>query len=241
MYWLHTQLSFKWTEHSGKKSLIFHVCITCFIVLVSILKRSVTCELERECTGGVCGEGRYCLCLSSWSLSQFCWGRDGIWKAKETSKLLGFHCKVGENCPLVGYYATSSGYFLLMFWGNILVLSSKIKIHGSLEIGLIGCPETSVRNYLYLLHNKPEKGSFLLKRLNSPGIDHIPAVLIKAGGRTLRYETNTLNNSICLKQELPEQWKDLIIVPMYEMGNKTDCRNYIAISLLLSRLTTYAE
>jgi len=46
-------------------------------------------------------------------------------------------------------------------------------------MGLIGCPETSVRNYLYLLHNKPEKGSFLPKRLNSPGIDHIPAVLIK--------------------------------------------------------------
>jgi len=108
-----------------------------------------------------------------------------------------------------------------------------IKILGSLEMGLKVCPETSVRNYLYLLHNKPEKGSFLPKRLNSPGIDHIPAVLIKARGRTLRYETNTLINSICLNQELPEQWKDSIIVPIYEMSNKTYCRNYIGISLLL--------
>jgi len=115
-----------------------------------------------------------------------------------------------------------------------------IKILGSLEMGLIGCPETSVRNYLYLLHNKLEKGSFLLKRLNSPGIHHIPAVLIKAGDRTLVYETNTLINSVCLKQELPEQWKDSIIVPIYAMGNKTDCRNYTGLSLLLSRLTTYA-
>jgi len=108
-------------------------------------------------------------------------------------------------------------------------------------MGLIGCPETLVRNYLYLLHNKPEKSSFLPKRLNSPGIDHIPAVLIKARGRTLHYETNTLINSSCLKQELPDQWKDSIIVPIYEMGNKTDCKNYTGISLLLSRLTTYAE
>jgi len=55
-----------------------------------------------------------------------------------------------------------------------------IKILGSLDMGLIVCPETSVRNYPYLLHNKPEKGSFLLKKLNSPDIDHIPALLIKA-------------------------------------------------------------
>jgi hypothetical protein len=53
-----------------------------------------------------------------------------------------------------------------------------IKIPGSLEMGLTGCPETSVRNYLYLLQNNPENGSFLPKRLSLPGIDHIPAVLI---------------------------------------------------------------
>jgi hypothetical protein len=58
---------------------------------------------------------------------------------------------------------------------------------------------------------------------------------------TLCYETNKLINSVCNKQELPEQWKELIIVPVYEMGNKTDCRNYRGISLLLSRLTTFAE
>jgi hypothetical protein len=58
------------------------------------------------------------------------------------------------------------------------------------------------------------------------GIDHIPAVLIKAEGRTLHYETNELTNSICDKQELPEQWKESIIVPVYEMGNKTDYRTF---------------
>jgi hypothetical protein len=83
--------------------------------------------------------------------------------------------------------------------------------------------------------------SFLPKRLSSRGIDHIPAVIIKAEGRTLHYETNILINSICKKQELPEQWKESIIVPACEMGNKTDCRNYRGISLLLSSLTAYVE
>jgi hypothetical protein len=73
-------------------------------------------------------------------------------------------------------------------------------------MGLRGCPETSVRNYLYLLCNNSEKSSFLLKRLKSPGIDHIPAVSVKAGGRTLWSETHKLISSICNKQELPEQW-----------------------------------
>jgi hypothetical protein len=52
------------TFWGGKKGLIFHICVPCFIVLyvVAILKLSVTCELECECTGGMCrGE---ILCMS---------------------------------------------------------------------------------------------------------------------------------------------------------------------------------
>ena len=91
-----------------------------------------------------------------------------------------------------------------------------------------------------------------LKTHKSPGIDQIPVELIKAGGRTIRSEIHKLINFIWNKKELPEEWKESITVPIYKKGDKTDCSNYIGISILstthkilsnilLSRLTTYVE
>jgi hypothetical protein len=47
----------------------------------------------------------------------------------------------------------------------------------------------------------------------SPDINKIPAELIKAGGRTILYEVHKLINSVWNKEELPEEWKESIIVP----------------------------
>jgi len=91
-----------------------------------------------------------------------------------------------------------------------------------------------------------------LKSQKSQGIDQIPAKLIKAGGRTIRCEIHKLIISIWNKEELPEEWKESIIVPIHKKGDKTDCNNYRGISLLpttykilsnilLSRLIPYAE
>jgi hypothetical protein len=54
------------------------------------------------------------------------------------------------------------------------------------------------------------------------------------------------------KEELPQQWKESIIVPVHRRGDKTDCNNYRGISLLstaykflsnilLARLTPYVS
>jgi len=90
------------------------------------------------------------------------------------------------------------------------------------------------------------------KRPKSPAIDQISAELIKAGCRTIHSEIHKVINSIWNNEELPEEWKGSVIVPIYKNGDKTDCSNYRGISLLsamykilsdilLSRLTPYAE
>ena len=33
--------------------------------------------------------------------------------------------------------------------------------------------------------------------------------------------------SVWNKEELPEEWKESIIVPIYKRDNKTDCSNYL--------------
>ena len=91
-----------------------------------------------------------------------------------------------------------------------------------------------------------------LKKHKSPGIDQIPAEFFKAGSRTIRYEIHKLIKSVWNKERLYEGWKELIIVPIYKKGDKTDCSNFRGISLLsatfkilsnilLSSLIPYAE
>jgi len=91
-----------------------------------------------------------------------------------------------------------------------------------------------------------------LKNHKSPGIDQIPAELILVGGRTIRCAIHKLTISIWNKEELPEEWKGSIIVPIHKKGDKTDFNNCRGISLLpttykilsnilFSRLIPYSE
>jgi len=91
-----------------------------------------------------------------------------------------------------------------------------------------------------------------LKSHKSPGIDQLQGELIKTRGKAICCEIHKLIISIWNKEELPEEWKELIIVPIYKKGDKTDCSDYRGISLLpttykilssilLSRLTPYAD
>jgi hypothetical protein len=85
-----------------------------------------------------------------------------------------------------------------------------------------------------------------------PGSDQILAELIQAGGEILLPAIHKLINFIWNKEELPDQWKESIIVPIHKKGDRTDCNNYHAISLLstsykmssnilLSKLSPYMD
>jgi len=52
------------------------------------------------------------------------------------------------------------------------------------------------------------------------------------------YEICTCTYSVWNKEELPEEWKELMIVPTNNKGDKTDCSNYRGISLLSTAYKT---
>jgi hypothetical protein len=71
-----------------------------------------------------------------------------------------------------------------------------------------------------------------LKKYKFPGSDQIPTELIQAGGEMLLSAIHKLVTSIWNKEQLPDQWKESIIVPLHKKGDKTECNNYCGISLL---------
>jgi hypothetical protein len=71
-----------------------------------------------------------------------------------------------------------------------------------------------------------------LKIYKSPGTDQIPAELIEAGGETLYSEIHRFICCIWNKEELPQQWKESIILPIHKKGDKVDCNDYRGISLI---------
>jgi hypothetical protein len=74
-----------------------------------------------------------------------------------------------------------------------------------------------------------------LKGHKLPGTDQIPAEIIKTGKRTIHLEIHK-QISICNKEELHEEWKELIIILIYKKGDRADCSNNRCISILQ---TTY--
>jgi hypothetical protein len=91
-----------------------------------------------------------------------------------------------------------------------------------------------------------------LKKYKSPGSDQIPAELIPAEGEIFLSAAHKLINCVWKKQELPDQWKESIILPVHKKGDKIDSNNYHGMSLLstsykmllnvfLSRLIPYID
>jgi hypothetical protein len=115
---------------------------------------------------------------------------------------------------------------ILTRWRNYF--SQLLNVHGDNDV-----KQTEIHTAEQLV---PEPSTFevemtieKLKRYKSPGIDQIPAELIKAGGSKICSEIHKLIISIWYKEELPDQWEESIVVPVYKKDDKTDCSNYRGI------------
>jgi hypothetical protein len=131
------------------------------------------------------------------------------------------------------YDLVTDSYSILARWRNCF--SQLLNVHGVNNVR-----QTEIYTAEPLVHDLSafefEMAIVDLKRHKSPGIDHIPAELITARGRTICSVIHKLIISIWNKEELPEDWKKSVIVPIYKQSDKTGCNNYRGISLLS---TTY--
>ena len=135
-------------------------------------------------------------------------------------------CNIVED-EKVDLVADSRG--IVARWRNYF--SQLFNVHGVKGVGHVEIPTADP------LVSEPSSFEFesaidKLKNHKSPGINGIPAELIKAGCGTMYLEIHKLITSIWKKEKFPEEWKESIIVPIYKKGDKTDCNNYRGISLL---------
>jgi hypothetical protein len=69
-------------------------------------------------------------------------------------------------------------------------------------------------------HLEVEIAIEMLEKYKSPGSDEIPAELIQAGGEILLSAIHKLIDSVLNKEELPDQWKESIIVLVHKRVTK---------------------
>jgi hypothetical protein len=81
----------------------------------------------------------------------------------------------------------------------------------------------------------PDPSPFVkLKKYTSPGSDLILVEPIQVGRETLVFVIHKVINLFLNKEELPDHWKESIIVLAYKKGDKTGCSNYCGVSLVLT-------
>lgn len=97
-----------------------------------------------------------------------------------------------------------------------------------------------------------QKAISKLKNNKAPGSDKIPAECIKCGGETLYQAIHHLIEAVWNAEEVPREWKEGVIVPIFKKGDRMKCSNYRGITLLntaykvfsnilLEKLKPYAE
>jgi hypothetical protein len=80
-----------------------------------------------------------------------------------------------------------------------------------------------------------------LKKYKSRCSDQIPAELIQARGKTLLSAMHKLINSVWNKEELPDQWREFIIIPIHKKSDKTDINNYRGMSFAINFIQNFIK
>ncbi|MGL4418375.1 MAG: reverse transcriptase domain-containing protein [Plesiomonas shigelloides] len=91
-----------------------------------------------------------------------------------------------------------------------------------------------------------------LKGGKSPGVDNVPAELLKLGGEMTTKILTILCQKIWEQKKWPVQWTQSLVIPLPKKGNLKQCENYRTISLIshaskvmlriiLNRLKPFAE
>ena len=83
-----------------------------------------------------------------------------------------------------------------------------------------------------ILKTDIERAIKTLAKEKSPGIDGIPVELLLAGEGAIVNWLHKLYQSILNGEEMPEDWREAVIIPIYKKGDVTKCENYRPISLL---------
>ena len=71
-----------------------------------------------------------------------------------------------------------------------------------------------------------------LKENKAPGGCGIPSEVWKYGGIKLQERLYELIVDIWKEEQIPKDWKDANIIPIFKKGSRRDCGNYRGISLL---------
>ena len=71
-----------------------------------------------------------------------------------------------------------------------------------------------------------------MKSGKTPGLDGTPAEIYKYGDTALHAQLLKFYHICWTAKELPQQFKDALIIAIYKKGDRSDCGNYPGISLL---------
>lgn len=70
------------------------------------------------------------------------------------------------------------------------------------------------------------------KNGRAPGSDKIQVEILKAGGEQLYRRLHKIICKIWNNEQIPMEWKQGVVVPIYKKGDTELCKNYRGISLL---------